>query len=297
METERKPPFEHRMATFEIRIPNHEAPLGPGDLRVEASHWIEAWSRAMERLGLGPADPGRMDCTFEDDGSIEITDRENGNRMLLRAVNVFRGREITLESLTDLCAAPARPANAFAITRNMENVPNQELSETEDEVAPLPTQMLQPALSWYSHDIQKIETAEEAIAAVMESFPCELAVHLVPTEERSWRVNVCAGAEAKRVRGSLLSGTTPIPPWKGALVGRRAFGDESRRLLFERRLRFNVAWPVRSAIWTTIPAPKGGLASRLMLVNGAAAHGFGDQDLSGLVSLVQALGAKWGQSL
>ena len=84
------------MATFEIRIENQEAPLGPGDLRVEASHWIEAWSRAMERLGLGPADPGRMDCTFEDDGSIEIIDRDNGNRMLLRAVNVFRGREITL---------------------------------------------------------------------------------------------------------------------------------------------------------------------------------------------------------
>ena len=284
------------MATFEILLPNHEAPPGAGDLRVEASHWIEAWSRAMERLGLGPADPGRMDCTFEDDGSIEITDRENGNRMLLRVVNVFRGREITLESLTDLCAAPSRPANAFAITRNMENVPHEEEAPV-DEGTPLPTQVLQPALSWYSHDLEKIESAEEAIAAVMESFPCELAVHLVPTERQSWRVNVCAGAESKRLRGALLAGTTPIPPWRGALVGRRAFSDETRKLLFERRLRFNVSWPVRSAIWTTIPAPKDGPASRLMLVNGPATRGFGDQDLSGLVSLVQALGPKWSQSL
>ena len=66
---------------------------------------------------------------------------------------------------------------------------------------------------------------EQAIEVVMDSFPCELAVHLLPTEERSWRVNVSAGERGRRVQGATLCGRTPIPPWGGALVGRRAFSD------------------------------------------------------------------------
>jgi len=281
------------MATFEISLPNSEHQLESGDLLVEANHWIEAWSRAVEKLGKGPADPGRMDCTFEDDGSIEITDRHNGHRMLLKCVNVFRSRQITLESLTNLCAAPSRPANSFAITRNMANAALEASCEEEEEARPAPTQLLRPALSWFSHDLEKIKTPEQAIEAVLESFPCELAVHLIPTSKRDWRVSVSAGERSKRILGASLSGSTPIPPWKGALVGRRAFSGDNRGIHFRRRFRSNTKIFVRSVIWTSIPSADGGDASRLMLINGAEARGFGDQDLSGLVSLVQALGPKW----
>ena len=280
------------MTTFEISLPTGDHQAVPGGIQIEADHWIEAWSRAMEKLGLGPADPGKMDCTFEDDGSIQITDRENGRRMLLRCVNVFRSRSITLESLTDLCAAPARSGNSYAITRNMAQAEDDPEVSTEDEL-PAPTQLLRPALSWFSCDLEKITTPEQAIEVVMDSFPCELAVHLQPTEERSWRVNVSAGERGRRVQGATLCGRTPIPPWGGALVGRRAFSDESRCLRFERRFRFGTTVPVRSVIWTSIPSTQPGQASRLMLINGAAPNGFGDQDLSGIVSLVQALGPKW----
>lgn len=280
------------MSTFAISLPNGEQLPDSGDLQVEANHWIEAWSRAVELLGHGPADPGRMDCTFEDDGSIEITDRESGRRMLLKCVNVFRGREITLESLTDLCAVPARRANSFAITRNLAKANDEPATEEGDDL-PLPTQLLRPALSWFSHDLEKIKTPDQAILTVMESFPCELAVHLVPTAQREWQVSVSAGAQSKRITGSLLCRSTPIPPWKGALVGRRAFSDETRGIHFRRRILPNTRVVVRSVIWTAIPSPRGGVASRLMLINGESPRGFGDQDLSGLVSLVQALGPKW----
>ena len=283
------------MSTFAISLPNGEQQPGSGDLQVEASHWIEAWSRAVELLGLGPADPGRVDCTFEDDGSIEITDRESGRRMLLKCVNVFRGRQITLESLTDLCAAPARAANSFAITRNMPVAGDETKSEATDD-PPLLTQLLRPALSWFSHDLEKIKTPDQAIQTVMESFPCELAVHLIPSTKREWRVSASAGAQSKRVTGALLCGSTPVPPWNGALVGRRAFSDDTRGIQFRRRIRANTRLTVRSVIWTSIPSSNGDTASRLMLINGAESRGFGDQDLSGLVSLVQALGAKWDQT-
>lgn len=280
------------MSTFAISLPNGEQPSDSGDLQVEASHWIEAWSRAVDLLGLGPADPGQVDCTFEDDGSIEITDRESGRRMLLKCVNVFRGREITLESLTDLCAAPARAANSFAITRTMAVADGQDDEEASHEL-PQPTQLLRPALSWFSHDLEKVSTPEQAIQTVIESFPCELAVHLVPANDRAWEVSVSAGEQSKRVTGARMCGSTPVPPWNGALVGRRAFSDETRGIRFQRRILPDTRMRVRSVIWTAIPSADGGVASRLMLINGAASRGFGDQDLSGLVSLVQALGSKW----
>lgn len=284
------------MSTFAISLPNDELQPDSGELEVEANHWIEAWSRAVELLGLGPADPGQMDCTFEDDGSIEITDRQSGRRMLLKCVNVFRGREITLDSLTDLCAAPARGANSFAITRRLAVAEEQEEQEAIDE-RPDPTQLLRPALSWFSHDLEKVETPEQAIETVIQSFPCELAVHLVPMAERMWTVDVSAGQQSKRVTGARMGGSTPVPPWNGALVGRRAFPDETRAVRFQRRFLPDTQVRVRSVIWTAIPSTGGRDASRLMLINGESSRGFGDQDLSGLVSLVQALGAKWERTL
>jgi hypothetical protein len=288
------------METFEITIPAHGDGLVEQSLEIQADHWIEAWSRAVELLGHGPADPGRVDCTFGDDGAIEVVDRDHGRRLVLRCVRVFRGRDITLDSLTDLCAAPARPANAFAITRPSVATPVEDsISIRKEEHTPA-TEILMPALGWLALDLGKATDPQEAAGLVLECFPCELVVFLSATvdpKSADWSVVGAVGERSRRLRGATLSRTSPLPPRQGALVGRRTFPDETRAIRFGRRVLGDTVVPVRSVIWTAIPSLGVETTTRLMLINGGGPAGFGDQELSAVVSLARALGARWGEDL
>jgi hypothetical protein len=285
------------METFEITVPAHEAGLVEQSLEIQADHWIAAWCRAVEVLGDGPADPGRVDCTFGDDGTIEVVDRDHGRTLLLRCVRVFRGRDVTLDSLTDLCAAPARPASAFAITRpSVAELVDDPISIRKEALAPA-TEILRQAAGWMAVDLRKATDPQEAAGLVQGCFPSELVVFLsAPTDrpEEDWSVLGAAGEQSRRLRGATLSRSSPLPPSKGALVGRRTFPDETRAIRFGRRVLGDTLVSVRSAIWTAIPSLGAETTTRLMLVNGIGSLGFGDQELSAVVSLARAFGAKWG---